>query len=145
MITAAKNILLVEDNHGDAKLTSAIIAENIKYLQLKIVPDGEEAIRYLLKQDPFIDVATPDLILLDINLPKINGFEVLSFIKGRDDLKHIPVIMLTTSNSSDDVMKAYKSYANCYIVKPLKLENFIEVIKQLEHFWLNIATLPVHY
>ncbi|GAA4281317.1 response regulator [Gaetbulibacter aestuarii] len=138
----AVNILLVEDNEGDILLTTEAL-EDIKLAnKLSVARDGEEAIDFLSKNTPFEDVEEPDLILLDINLPKINGLEVLKFIKTSDSLKHIPVIVLTTSSSFDDVSGSYRGHANCYIVKPVDISDFIQAISKIEDFWIKIVRLP---
>lgn len=136
------HILLIEDNEGDILLTKEAF-EDAKILnQLSIARDGQQAIYFLEKKEPFADVATPDLILLDVNLPKKNGHEVLQYIKGSKDLKHIPVIMLTTSVSEKDIAKSYENYANCYITKPVEVEDFLNVISSVEDFWIKIVQLP---
>lgn len=136
------DILLVEDNPGDARLAQEALKDSKIINNLFIVDDGEKAINFLRKDGEFENVPKPDLILLDLNLPKIDGREVLSEIKSDENLKHIPVVILTTSESGDDILKAYKLYANCYINKPLDLDRFIDVIKSIENFWLTIIKLP---
>lgn len=140
--TKPVQILLVEDNEGDIYLTQEAFKEDKFKNELSIVRDGEEAISYLLKEEPFANATTPDMILLDINLPKMNGKEVLRVIKSHSLFKTIPVVMLTTSSSEKDVFESYSGYANCYIVKPVKLESFISVVKSIENFWISIVTLP---
>ena len=136
------HILLIEDNEGDILLTKEAF-EDAKILnQLSIARDGQQAIQFLEKREPFTDVETPDLILLDVNLPKKNGHEVLQHIKGSNSLKHIPVIMLTTSVSEKDIAKSYENHANCYITKPVELEDFLNVISSVEDFWIKIVQLP---
>ena len=135
-------ILLIEDNEGDIYLTQEAFKEGQFHNQLSIVRDGEEAIRYLFKETPYVDKLTPDMILLDINLPKMNGKEVLRVIKNHAHFKTIPVVILTTSSSKKDVFESYSGYANCYIIKPVKLESFMSVVKTIENFWSNIVTLP---
>jgi CheY-like chemotaxis protein len=136
------HILLVEDNEGDILLITEAFQEGKILNQISVVRDGEEAIRFLDPQGKITVSRQPDLILLDINLPKKNGHEVLQYIKNNDVLKHIPVIMLTTSSSENDVDSAYKNHANCYITKPAELEGFLNVVAQIENFWTNIVTLP---
>lgn len=136
------HILLVEDNEGDILLTKDAL-ENGKILnKLTIVKDGKAAIDYLIKKDDYINSELPDLILLDVNLPKKNGHEVLQFIKTNEDLKQIPVIMLTTSSSEIDINLSYKQHANCYITKPVEVDNFLDVISKIETFWISIVKLP---
>ena len=135
-----KNILLVEDNLADAKLTMVTIKENLPNVNLNIVTNGIEAIDFLTNVEN--NSNKPDLILLDINLPKKNGFEVLSEIKQNPFLKSIPVIMLTSSKADEDISLAYNLHANCYITKPLDFIKFVEVVKSIENFWFNLAKLP---
>lgn len=136
------HILLVEDNEGDILLTKEAF-ENGKILtKLSVVKDGKEAIDYLTKKGNYKNSELPDLLLLDVNLPKINGHEVLQFIKTHEDLIQIPVIMLTTSSSSADINLSYKQHANCYITKPIEVDNFIDVISKIENFWISIVKLP---
>jgi CheY-like chemotaxis protein len=136
------HILLIEDNEGDILLTKEAF-EDAKILnQLSIARDGQQALQFLEKRAPFEDADTPDLILLDVNLPKKNGHEVLQYIKGSKELKHIPVIMLTTSISEKDIAKSYENYANCYITKPVEVEDFLNVISSVEDFWIKIVQLP---
>ena len=135
-------ILLVEDNEGDIYLTAEAFKEGKFSNKLSVVKNGEEALQYLLKEDPFHEAITPDLILLDINLPKIDGKEVLRIIKNNSTLKSIPVVILTTSSAEKDIIDSYNGHANCYIVKPVKLESFISVVNSIESFWISIVTLP---
>jgi CheY-like chemotaxis protein len=135
-------ILLVEDNEGDVLLTTQAL-ENCKVLNtLKVVNDGEEALDFVYKNGVFANEPTPDLILLDVNLPKKNGHEVLHKIKNDDMYKHVSVVMLTTSSSVVDVKKAYSNYANCYITKPVEPQDFINAVSEIENFWINIVKLP---
>lgn len=136
------NILLVEDNEGDIVLTlEALKAANINN-KIHVVKDGEEALQYLRKQDQYAAAETPDLILLDINLPKIDGKEVLTEIKKDKNLKIIPVLMLTTSSSQKDILESYQHHANCYITKPVDFKTFIAVLGMTKDFWVNIVQLP---
>ncbi len=136
------HILLVEDNEGDILLTKEAL-ENGKIINtLSVVRDGKEAIDFLTKRGKYADVMLPDLLLLDINLPKKNGHEVLQFIKADMNLKQIPVIMLTTSSTEADILTSYQYYANCYISKPIEVGTFLDVISKIETFWLSIVTLP---
>ncbi len=135
-------ILLVEDNPGDVRLTQEVLEETQVANNLHIAWDGVEALDFLKQTGEFADVPRPDLILLDLNLPKMDGRELLERIKSDDKLKHIPVLVLTTSEAEEDILKAYNLHANCYIVKPLDLDKFIEIIQAIENFWLKIAELP---
>lgn len=136
------NILLVEDNEGDIYLISEALQDGKIKNKLNVVKDGKDALDLLRKKPPYIDAVTPDLILLDINLPKTNGHEVLKIIKEDVALKNIPVIILTTSSSPSDVQKSYTLHANCFITKPVDADNFLEVVTSIENFWIRIATLP---
>lgn len=138
----AIEILLVEDNPGDVRLTQEALKENKIRNNLHVAKDGVEAMEFLRKMNGYKDVPRPDLILLDLNLPKKDGREVLAEIKTDDSLRSIPVVILTTSDAEDDVAKAYHMYANCYIRKPIDLNRFIDVIKVIENFWLSIVELP---
>lgn len=135
-------ILLIEDNEGDILLTTEALEECKVPNELRILRDGNEALLFLMSQSKQNTSDLPDLILLDINLPKKNGHEVLQSVKNHPDLKHIPIIILTTSSSEIDILKAYQEHANCYIVKPLEVDDFIEITSKIEEFWLNIAKLP---
>ena len=136
------DILLVEDNPGDAELAREALAESKLANRLETVEDGEEAMEYLLQQGKYKNAVRPDLILLDLNLPKKDGREVLAEIKTHEELKRIPVVVLTTSKDEEDVLKAYNLHANCYITKPIDLTQFIKVVKSIEDFWLSIVVLP---
>ncbi len=135
-------ILLVEDNLGDARLTREALKEGKVYNNLHWVKDGVEALDFLRKRGKHKDAPKPDIILLDLNLPKKDGREVLEDIKGDDKLKRIPVVILTTSQAEEDVLKTYTLHANCYVTKPVDLEQFIKVVKSIDNFWLTVATLP---
>lgn len=137
-------ILLVEDNPGDARLTIEAFKDGKVTNNLAVVPDGVEALAYLRREGRYADVRTPDLILLDLNLPRKDGREVLAAIKEDPALMAIPVIVLTTSSSQDDVARAYGHHANCYITKPVNLDQFLRVINSIEDFWLSLVRLPVH-
>lgn len=136
------HLLLVEDNEGDVLLTKEALKERNIINEMSVVNDGKEAILFLLKEGAHKHVKTPDIILLDINLPKKSGHEVLEFIKSHDDLKQIPVIMLTTSSSDSDIRMSYKNHANCFITKPLGADDFSKAISVIEDFWFNIVVLP---
>lgn len=135
-------ILLVEDNDGDILLITEALEEGKILHELQIAKDGQEAISVLKKASENNDIAIPDIILLDINLPKRNGHEVLKYIKNNEELKQIPVIMLTTSSTPKDVLTAYREHANCYITKPVGGSDFLTVISQIEEFWFSIVKLP---
>lgn len=135
-------ILLVEDNEGDIALTIEAFKEAKIRNHIHVVRDGEEALAYLRKLAPFTQVQTPDIILLDINLPKIDGKEVLQVMKQDPLLKTIPVIMLTTSSAERDVQESYANHANCYVIKPVDLNKFMDVIRSIEEYWVSIVKLP---
>ncbi|WP_337042398.1 response regulator [Emticicia sp. 17c] len=136
------HILLVEDNEGDVFLTTEAFNESKISNKLSIVRDGWEAIQFLEKKGKYTTAESPDLILLDVNLPKMNGHEVLINIKANDKIKHIPVIMLTTSSSEQDIYQSYKNYVNCYITKPIEANDFLKVVSSIENFWISIVELP---
>ena len=136
------NVLLVEDNPGDVRLTQEAFKEAKISINLEVTMDGAEAIKFLRKEGEYADVVTPDLILLDLNLPKKDGREVLKEIKTDDVLKRIPVVVLTTSNAEQDIMKSYNLHVNCYINKPVDFEKFFDIIQKIEEFWLTTAILP---
>ncbi len=138
----AIEILLVEDNPGDVRLTQEALKENRICNQLHVAKDGVVAMEFLRRLNGYADAPRPDLILLDLNLPKKDGREVLTEIKADETLRSIPVVILTTSDADEDVAKAYRQYANCYVRKPIDLNRFIEVIKIIENFWLSIVELP---
>ena len=135
-------ILLVEDNPGDVRLTKEALKEGKVYSNLHTVKDGVEAMEFLRKQGKYKDVPRPDIILLDLNLPRKDGREVLEEIKSDDVLKRIPVVVLTTSKAEEDVLRTYNLHANCYVTKPVDLEKFIVVVKSIDIFWLTVVTLP---
>ena len=135
-------ILLVEDNAGDIRLTKEALKEGKVLNKLTVVQDGVEALLCLRQQGQYAQARRPDLILLDLNLPKKDGREVLQEIKNDESLKLIPVVILTTSQDEQDVLKTYGLHANCYITKPVELEQFITVVKAIEDFWLGIVVLP---
>jgi len=135
-------ILLVEDNDGDARLAKEAMRDSKIRNNLHHVIDGEEAMDFLFKRGKFSSAPTPDLILLDLNLPKKDGREVLEEIKKNETLKPIPVVILTVSNAEEDILKTYNLHANCYITKPLDLEQFMKVVKSIEDFWFTIVKLP---
>ena len=135
-------ILLVEDNPGDARLTKEALKEGKVLNTLHVVEDGEKAIAFLQREGKYKKSIHPDLILLDLNLPKKDGREVLAVIKVDEKLKRIPVVVLTTSKAEEDIIRSYNLNANCYITKPVDFEQFIKVVQSIENFWLTVVTLP---
>ncbi len=135
-------ILLVEDNPGDIRLTQEALKENKLRNSLSVVQDGVEAMEFLQRRGNYENAPRPDIILLDLNLPKKDGRQVLEEIKDDPALKCIPVVILTTSRAEEDIVRTYNLHANCYITKPVELEQFIAVVKSIEDFWLTIVKLP---
>lgn len=135
-------ILLVEDNPGDIRLTQEALKESNLDIHLDVVSDGEQAVDFLSGKGKYAEAVRPSIILLDLNLPKKNGIEVLREIKFNDALKKIPVIVLTTSDADHDISKAYGLHANCYILKPVDFDDFAKVIKLVEVYWFNTVKLP---
>ena len=135
-------ILLVEDNPGDARLIKEIYKESKIIKKIHVVEDGVEAIAYLTKKGDFKNRKRPDLILLDLNLPKKDGREVLAEIKENSSLKQIPAVVFTSSKAERDIVKSYENYANCYITKPVGINQFIKVLKAIENFWFSMVELP---
>ncbi len=135
-------VLLVEDNPGDARLTLEALKEGKVLNRVSVVSDGVEAVAFLRRQGPYADAPRPNLILLDLNLPKKDGREVLAEIKADPGLKRIPVVILTTSQAEEDIAKTYDLHANCYVTKPVDLDKFLEVVRSIEDFWLAIVQLP---
>lgn len=138
------HILLVEDNEGDIFLVTEALEEGKIVNKISVTKDGKDAIDFLEKKGKFQNAEKPDLILLDVNLPKKNGYEVLEHIKSKDHLKQIPVIMLTTSSAEKDILMSYENHANCFITKPVDVENFLKVVYSIENLWINIVTLPAN-
>ena len=138
----AVEVLLIEDNAGDIRLTQEALKESNLLVHLSIARDGEEAMAFLRRQGAFADSPVPDLILLDLNLPKKDGREVLQEIKADARLKRIPVVVLTTSQADSDILTTYGFHANCYITKPVDMDQFIKIVKMLEEFWFTIVKLP---
>jgi chemotaxis family two-component system response regulator Rcp1 len=136
------DILLVEDNPGDADLAREALEGSKLNNKLFVVGDGEAAMDFLYQSGAYADVPRPDLILLDLNLPRKDGREVLADIKAHKNLKRIPVVILTTSQSEEDVLKSYNLHANCFITKPIDLNQFIKVVRSIEDFWFSIVVLP---
>ncbi len=135
-------ILLIEDNPGDVRLTQEAFKEGRKNVNLDVVMDGVEAINYLYKKGEYQDKKSPDLILLDLNLPKMDGREVLEKVKNDDNLRRIPIIVLTTSDADQDILKSYNLHVNCYLNKPVDFDKFFDIIQKIEDFWLTTAILP---
>lgn len=135
-------ILLVEDNPGDAELTVEALRQGKVRNQMHLVEDGEAALAFLRRQEQYAGVPRPDVILLDLNLPRKDGREVLAEIKADEGLKQIPVIVLTTSEAEEDILRAYNLAVNCYITKPVDLDQFIKVVKAIEDFWFTVVKLP---
>ena len=135
------NVLLVEDDPGDVLMTKEAFDEYL-HNRLDVVTDGVEALAYLRREPPFADAPRPDLILLDLNLPRRDGREVLQEIKADPVLQHIPVIVLTTSQAEEDVLRSYQLHANAYVTKPVDFEGFIEAIKQIDYFFVSVVQLP---
>jgi chemotaxis family two-component system response regulator Rcp1 len=138
------DILLVEDNEADIRLTQEVLADSKVQNNLIVANNGQEALACLRQQGKYRGAARPDLVLLDLNLPITDGREVLAQIKNDPDLKSIPVVILTTSKAEEDILKTYNLHANCYITKPVDLEQFVTVVSYIEDFWLAIVKLPKH-
>jgi CheY-like chemotaxis protein len=136
------DILLVEDNPGDARLAQEALKEGRMSSRLKVVVDGVEAMTYLNRQSPYEDATRPHLVLLDLNLPRKDGRQVLAEMKADVELRRIPVVVLTTSQAEQDIMRSYDLHANCYITKPVDLDRFISVVKSIEEYWCSVVTLP---
>jgi CheY-like chemotaxis protein len=135
-------ILMVEDNPGDVRLTQEALKEGHLWNHLTVAVDGVEAMECLRRSGRFVNAGTPDLILLDLNLPKKDGREVLAEIKSDEKLKHIPVVILTTSRAEEDIVRSYKLHANCYITKPVDFPQFASVVRSIEDFWFTVVKLP---
>jgi two-component system, chemotaxis family, response regulator Rcp1 len=142
--TADVEILLVEDNPGDVRLTREALKEGKVRNRLNVVMDGDAALAYLRREGDYASATRPDLILLDLNLPKKDGREVLAEIKKDPSLRRIPVVILTTSSAEKDVLQTYDLQANCYITKPVQLGEFLSVVKSIDDFWLALVRLPPH-
>ena len=135
-------MLLVEDNPGDVALAREALADSKIHNQLMVVDDGVKAMEFLHREGAYTDAPRPDLILLDLNLPRKDGREVLAEIKSDDNLKRIPVVILTSSKAEEDVLRSYNLHANCYISKPIDLNQFMHVVRSIESFWLSMVVLP---
>jgi two-component system, chemotaxis family, response regulator Rcp1 len=140
--TGPVEVLLVEDNPGDARLTTEALKEGRLRVNLSVVRDGVEALKFLRREDRFSGAPRPDLVLLDLNLPRKDGREVLSEMKDDSCLRDIPVVVLTTSSAEQDIARAYEMHANCYITKPVDMDEFIGVVRAIEDFWFTIVKLP---
>jgi CheY-like chemotaxis protein len=136
------HVLLVEDSPGDARLTQEAFREANVTIKLHVAPDGVEAMAFLRREGDHADAPRPDLILLDLNLPRMDGREVLALIKGDDNLRSIPTVILTTSEAEADIVKSYDLQANCYLSKPVQLDSFVGLVKSISDFWLTTAKLP---
>ena len=135
-------ILLVEDNPGDVRLTREALKDARIHNNLNVAADGIEALAYLRGEGPFADAPRPDLILLDLNLPRVDGREILQEIKSDEDLRRIPVVVLTTSSDERDITACYDLHANCYITKPVDLHQFLTIVKSIQQFWFGVVQLP---
>jgi CheY-like chemotaxis protein len=138
------DVLLVEDDPGDVLMTQEAFADHKVHNRLHVVSDGVEAMAFLRKEGSYADVPSPDLILLDLNLPKMDGREVLAAIKEDQQLRSIPVVILTTSEAEEDVLRSYSLHANAYVTKPVDFERFIEVVKRIDDFFVTVVRLPSH-
>lgn len=148
MISADKgayiNVLLVEDDPGDVLITREALAAGKVLHNLEVVDNGEDALALLRREGRYAEASSPDLIFLDLNLPRLDGHEVLARIKSDDSLRHIPVVVLTTSNAEEDVLRSYDLHANAYVTKPVDLDAFMSVVRQIDEFFLTVARLPGH-
>ena len=135
-------ILLIEDSPADILLTREAFKNNKLVNEIHVAEDGIQALDFLYKRGKYASAPRPDLILLDLNLPRKNGREVLAEIKADNDLRSIPIVVLTTSNDDGDILKAYNLNANCYVVKPVGFDNFMKAIQSIRHFWFSVVTLP---
>ncbi|MGA8116802.1 MAG: response regulator [Actinocatenispora sp.] len=135
-------VLLVEDDPGDELMTREAFKDHKVHNTLHVARDGEEAIEFLYRRGKYADAPRPDLVLLDLNLPKYDGREVLARIKGDEDLNSIPVVVLTTSEAEEDIVRSYKLHANAYVTKPVDFEHFLEVVRQIDDFFVTVVRLP---
>jgi CheY-like chemotaxis protein len=138
------DVLLVEDDPGDVLMTQEAFADHKVHNRLHVVSDGVEAMAFLRKEGSYADATTPDLILLDLNLPKMDGREVLAAIKADETLRSIPVVILTTSEAEEDVLRSYSLHANAYVTKPVDFERFIDVVRRIDDFFVTVVRLPSH-
>lgn len=134
-------VLLIEDNPGDAELTRQALASSKLSIDLKVLDDGEKALKYLRREAPYQSAERPDLLLLDLNLPKVSGEEVLRAVKADRDLCALPVVVLTSSEAETEVSRCYAAGANCYVVKPVDFSSFIEIVASIEHFWFSVVKM----
>jgi CheY-like chemotaxis protein len=135
-------VLLVEDDEGDVLMTREALDEGKVFNRLTVVGDGVEAIAYLRREQPYADATRPDLVLLDLNLPKRDGRQVLEEVKADPDLRRIPIVVLTTSEAEEDVLRSYDLHANAYVTKPVDFDRFVEVIRQIDDFFISVVRLP---
>jgi two-component system, chemotaxis family, response regulator Rcp1 len=136
------DVLIVEDNTGDARLMQEVFNESLLFNSVHFVKDGVEAMDFLYQRGEFVDFPKPDLIILDLNLPRKDGREVLAEIKSDPVLKHIPVVVMTISQAEEDIIKSYNLHANCFVTKPIDLSQFIRVVRTIENFWFTVVKLP---
>jgi len=142
MMSDPIEILLVEDNPGDVELTREALLDSKMHMNLSVVSDGVEALAFLRREGSYADAPHPDLILLDLNLPKKDGRAVLGEIKQDSVLRHIPVVVLTSSRAEQDILRAYDLHANCYVTKPVDFDQFITIVRSIEQFWFTVVRLP---
>jgi CheY-like chemotaxis protein len=140
--TTSIDLLLVEDDPGDAMMTREALNDAKVVHQLHVVDNGEAAIAFLRQEGEYAEAPRPDLIFLDLNLPRVDGREVLAFVKGDDSLRRIPLVILTTSDSEDDIARSYDLHANAYVTKPVDFDSFLNAVRQVDHFFLTVAKLP---
>jgi CheY-like chemotaxis protein len=136
------NVLLVEDDPGDVLMTREAFTGAALPTDLHVVGDGDEALRFLRQQEEYASAPTPDLILLDLNLPKVDGRQVLREVKADENLRHIPIVVLTTSAAADDVLRSYALHANAYVTKPVDFDAFIDVVREIDDFFIGVVRLP---
>jgi CheY-like chemotaxis protein len=137
-------LLLVEDDPGDVVLTREALEGSKLLHNLRTVSNGEEALAYLRGEPPYADEPRPDLVLLDLNLPRVDGHEVLSIAKADPDLRRIPIVVLTTSAAEEDIIRSYDHYANAYVTKPVDFDSFVSVVRQIDDFFISVVRLPAH-
>jgi CheY-like chemotaxis protein len=136
------DILIIEDNPGDARIIKEVLGNKTAKFSMHLVKDGLEALNFLHKKEKYVQAPRPDLILLDLNLPKKDGREVLAEIKGNEYLRQIPVVVMTSSHAEEDIFRSYDLHANCYISKPMELDQFVMAVKSIEDFWFSLVKLP---
>jgi len=135
-------VLLVEDDPGDVVMTREALAESKVMNQLHVVSNGEDAMRFLRREAPYEDAPRPGLVLLDLNLPRLDGREVLALVKGDPELRRIPIVVLTTSQAEEDVLRSYDLHANAFVTKPVDFDRFLEVVRQVDNFYISVVSLP---